>query len=48
MSRHEDPQISIREVNHIKAQNIQLGRENEPKSPNFKSVRESQGEYGFG
>ena len=46
MSRHEEPQTGIRDINLLKAENILNKEENEIRSPDFKSVESVGGDYG--
>lgn len=48
MSRHEEPQISVKDIDQMNAEKLRLGGEGDLKSPNFCSVAESGGEYGLG
>lgn len=43
MSRHQDIQISVKEINQMNGQKLSLGDEGDLKSPNFCSVAESGG-----
>ena len=38
MSRHEEPQVNIREANQMNAQNMNFKEEGDLNSPIFKSV----------
>ena len=47
MSRHEEPQVNIREANQMNAQNMNFKEEGDLNSPIFKSVQQSGGDYGL-
>ena len=47
MSRHEEHQTGIRDINNLNVENVLNKEENNIKSPNFKSVESGAGDYGI-
>ena len=46
MSRREEPQTGIRDINHLNVENVLTKEENNLRSPGFKSVESVGGDYG--